>query len=83
MYKNNPICRDCNQRGDYVNRMESSSNDIASYGQGQLPTHRILFISGNSVTLLPQGDANYQPSNKKLTKSSRDFNNQSLFFPVD
>jgi hypothetical protein len=59
MNKNNPVCRDCNKRVDYVNTLESRLNFTASYGQDELPTHRISFISGDTATLTLNRDAIY------------------------
>ena len=43
--KNNPICRDCKKRIDYVNSLELELNYTASYCEIQYSDHRISTIS--------------------------------------
>jgi len=55
--KNNPICRDCDKRIEYVNCLERNLNFSASYGDCQFSTHRFSFFSSELSTLSRQGEA--------------------------
>jgi len=57
--KNNPVCRDCNKRIDYVNGLERNLNFTASHGDCQFTSHRFTFFSSELSTLSHQGDAIY------------------------
>jgi hypothetical protein len=57
--KNNPICRDCYKRVDYVNRLELNLNNTASYGDDQPSAHRISLVSGGLNLMSLCGDVIY------------------------
>ena len=55
--KNNPICRDCDQRIHYVNRLELTLNFSASYGDHHDLAHRVSLFSSDRSSMSHQGDA--------------------------
>jgi hypothetical protein len=59
MNKNDPICRDCDKRIEYVNRLALDLNYTASYSHDRLPVHGISLVSGGPSSLLLQKDALY------------------------
>jgi hypothetical protein len=54
--KNNRICRDCNKRIDYVNRLERNLNFAASYSDNRSATRQVSFFSRNLKQLLHHGE---------------------------
>jgi hypothetical protein len=55
--KNNPICRDCEKRIDYIKCLDLKLNFCASYSENQRPEHRISFFSRDISRFTHKGDA--------------------------
>ena len=57
--KNNPVCRDCDKRVDYVKRLELKLNFIASCGDSQPLAHQVSYLLRSRSYLSPEGDPIY------------------------